>query len=142
MLCSTYLVHTKPYEEISGNMPGDKNKYIRWFEETTIEDVPLVGGKNASIGEMYRELTSKGVRIPNGFSVTADAYWHMLEKGGILENLKKTMEGLDTSDVSDLAKRGKAARDLILDAGLPDDLWQEIKGLMTASASSTERIRM
>ena len=111
-----------------GKMPGDKNKYIRWFEETTIEDVPLVGGKNASIGEMYRELTSKGVRIPNGFSVTADAYWHMLDKGRILEKLKKTMEGLDTSDVSDLAKRGKAARDLILDAGLPDDLWQEIKG--------------
>ncbi|AKB28718.1 Phosphoenolpyruvate synthase [Methanosarcina siciliae T4/M] len=110
-----------------GNMPGDKNKYIRWFEETTIEDVPLVGGKNASLGEMYRELTSKGVRIPNGFSVTSEAYWHMLKAGGILEKLKKIMEGLDTSNVSDLAKRGKAARDLILGAGLPDDLWEEIK---------------
>ncbi len=109
-------------------MPEDKNKYIRWFEETTIEDIPTVGGKNASIGEMYRELTSKGVRIPNGFSVTASAYWHMLETGGILEKLKKTMEGLDTFDVSDLAKRGKVARDLILDAGIPDDIWQEIKG--------------
>ena len=109
-------------------MPEDKNKYIRWFEETTIEDIPTVGGKNASIGEMYRELTSKGVRIPNGFSVTASAYWHMLETGGILEKLKKTMEGLDTSDVSDLAKRGQVARDLILDAGIPDDIWQEIKG--------------
>jgi pyruvate,water dikinase len=52
----------------------------------------------------------------------------MLETGGILEKLKKTMEGLDTSDVSDLVKRGKAARDLILDAGIPDDIWQEIKG--------------
>src|SRR5512145_2116121 len=108
-------------------MSANKSTYIRWFEETTIDDVPLVGGKNASLGEMYRELTSKGIRIPNGFSVTAEAYWHTLEKGGILEELKETMEGLDTSDVSALAKRGKAARDLILGAGIPEDLWQEIK---------------
>ena len=108
-------------------MSKNKSKYIRWFEETTIDDVPLVGGKNASLGEMYRELTSKGVRIPNGFSVTAEAYWHTLKAGGILEKLKKTMEGLDTADVAELAKRGKNARDLILGAGIPDDLWEEIK---------------
>lgn len=108
-------------------MSENKNKYIRWFDETSIEDVPLVGGKNASLGEMYRELAPKGVKIPNGFSVTAEAYWHILKAGGILEKLKQTMEGLDTSDVSELAKRGKAARDLILEAGIPDDLWQEIK---------------
>jgi len=108
-------------------MSENKSKYIRWFEETTIDDVPLVGGKNASLGEMYRELTSQGVRIPNGFSVTAEAYWHTLEAGGILEKLKKTMEGLDTSDIADLARRGKMARDLILGAGIPDDLWEEIK---------------
>ena len=108
-------------------MSKNKSKYIRWFEETTIDDVPLVGGKNASLGEMYRELTSKGVRIPNGFSVTAEAYWHTLKAGGILEKLKKTMEGLDTADVAELAKRGKNVRDLILGAGIPDDLWEEIK---------------
>jgi len=108
-------------------MSDNKSKYIRWFEETTIDDVPIVGGKNASLGEMYRELTSKGVKIPNGFSVTAEAYWHTLEAGGILEKLKSTMEGLDTSDIADLARRGKAARDLILGAGIPDDLWEEIK---------------
>lgn len=108
-------------------MSDNKSKYIRWFEETTIDDVPLVGGKNASLGEMYRELTSKGVRIPNGFSITAEAYWHTLEAGGILEKLKNTMEGLDTSDIADLSRRGKTARDLILGAGVPDDLWEEIK---------------
>lgn len=108
-------------------MPANKSKYIRWFEKTTIDDIPLVGGKNASLGEMYRELTSKGIRIPNGFSVTSEAYWHTLKAGGILEKLKKTMEGLDTADVADLAKRGKIARDLILGAGIPDDLWEEIK---------------
>ena len=108
-------------------MSENKSKYIRWFEETTIDDVPLVGGKNASLGEMYRELTSKGIKIPNGFAVTAEAYWHTLKAGGILEKLKKTMEGLDTANVADLATRGKIARDLILGAGIPDDLWEEIK---------------
>ena len=108
-------------------MSGNKSKYTRWFEETTIEDVPLVGGKNASLGEMYRELTSKGIKIPNGFSVTAEAYWQTLKAGGILEKLKKTLEGLDTANVADLSKRGKIARDLILGAGIPDDLWEEIK---------------
>ncbi len=108
-------------------MPASKSKYIRWFEETTIDDVPLVGGKNASLGEMYRELTSKGIRIPNGFSVTAEAYWHTLKAGGILEKLENTMEGLDISNVADLAKRGKNARDLILGAGIPEDLWEEIE---------------
>lgn len=108
-------------------MSENKSKYIRWFDETSIEDVSLVGGKNASLGEMYRELTPKGVKIPNGFSVTAEAYWHVLKTGGILEKLKQALEGLNTSDVSELAKRGKAARDLILGAGIPDDLWQEIK---------------
>ncbi len=103
------------------------SKYIRWFEEITIDDVPLVGGKNASIGEMYRELTKEGIRIPNGFAVTADAYWHVLEESGTLDELKKTLEGLDTEDVQDLAERGKKARSIILDAGIPDDLWEEIK---------------
>jgi hypothetical protein len=56
-------------------------EYVRWFEETKIEDVPLVGGKNASLGEMYRELTNKGIKIPNGFAVTADAYWAGSEFG-------------------------------------------------------------
>jgi pyruvate,water dikinase len=108
-------------------MSENKSKYIRWFDETSIEDVPLVGGKNASLGEMYRELTPKGVKIPNGFSVTADGYWHVLTAGGIIEKLKQTLEGLDTENVTELAKRGKIARDLILGAGIPDDLWQEIK---------------
>jgi pyruvate,water dikinase len=108
-----------------GEMP--ENKHIRWFDETTIDDLPLVGGKNASLGEMYRELTSKGVNIPDGFSVTAEAYWYVLKAGEILNKLKKAMEGLDTSNVADLTKRGKIARDLILGAGIPDDLWEEIK---------------
>lgn len=105
---------------------GD-SKYIRWFEEIRIEDIPSVGGKNASLGEMYRELTEKDIKIPNGFAVTADAYWHVLESAGVLEELKDSLEGLDTADVTDLAERGKKARSIVLDAGIPDDLWEEIK---------------
>jgi pyruvate, water dikinase len=105
---------------------GD-SKYIRWFEEIRIEDIPSVGGKNASLGEMYRELTGKDIKIPNGFAVTADAYWHVLESAGVLQELKDSLKGLDTNDVTDLAERGKKARSIVLDAGIPDDLWEEIK---------------
>jgi pyruvate, water dikinase len=101
--------------------------YVRWFKDIKIEDVPLVGGKNASLGEMYRELAGRGVKIPNGFAVTAGAYWHVINSAGILDKLKETMQGLDKTNVDDLAKRGKLARDLIFAAGLPDDLWAEIK---------------
>ena len=82
-------------------------KYIRWFKEIKIEDVPLVGGKNASLGEMYRELTGEGIKIPNGFAITAEAYWYVVKSAGILDQLKETMAGLDKTKVADLAKRGK-----------------------------------
>ena len=102
-------------------------KYIRWFREIKIGDIPIVGGKNASLGEMYRELTSQGVKIPNGFAVTAEAYWYVLESAGILSELKDAMLDLDKTNLADLMKRGKVARDLILSAGIPDDLWAEIR---------------
>ena len=101
--------------------------YIRWFIDVRNEDVGIVGGKNASLGEMYSELTPKGVKIPDGFAVTADGYWHVLTSAGILDDLKETLAGVDRSNVADLAKRGRKARDLILSAGIPDDLWGEIK---------------
>ncbi len=103
------------------------SRYIRWFKDIRIEDVSLVGGKNASLGEMYRELTGQGVKIPNGFAVTAEAYWYVVKSSGILDGLKDAMTGLDKSDIADLERRGKRARDLFLGAGLPDDLWAEIK---------------
>jgi pyruvate,water dikinase len=102
-------------------------QYVRWFKEIKIKDVPIVGGKNASIGEMYRELASQGVQIPNGFATTAEAYWHVVNSAGVLGQLKEAMAGLDKTKIADLAKRGKRARDLILAAGIPDDLWSEIK---------------
>jgi len=102
-------------------------KYIRWFKQITLEDVPLVGGKNASLGEMYRELTPQGVTIPNGFATTAGAYWHVIKTAGIFDKLKDIMTGLDKTNVDDLALRGKKARELIISAGIPDDFWAEIR---------------
>ncbi len=102
--------------------------YIRWFKEITLDDVPLVGGKNASLGEMYRELTPKGIKIPNGFATTAAAYWHVINSAAILDKLMQAMTGLNKTDVDDLAVRGKKAREYIVAAGLPDDFWTEIKG--------------
>lgn len=102
-------------------------KYIRWFEDIRNADVPLVGGKNASLGEMYSELAATGVKIPDGFATTAEAYWHMLDAAGTLPELKAAMKDLDKSDVADLERRGQRARGLILGAGIPDDLWSEIQ---------------
>jgi pyruvate,water dikinase len=102
-------------------------KFVRWFAEITITDIPLVGGKNASLGDMYKELTAEGVKVPNGFAITADAYWYVLNSSKIVKNIKKTMRGLDKTNIKDLSKRAMTVRDLILSAGIPDDLWQEIK---------------
>ncbi len=102
-------------------------EYIRWFEEITLEDVPLVGGKNASLGEIYRELTPQGVKTPNGFATTAAAYWHVVNSAAILDKLKQAMAGLDKTRVEDLAVRGRKARELIVAAGIPEDFWDEIK---------------
>ena len=106
-------------------MAGDY-RYIRWFRELGIEDVPLVGGKNASLGEMYRELTPKGVLVPNGFAITAQAYRHVLDSAGAWEALHEALDDLDPDDVEDLARRGARAREIVYNAGLPEDLKSEI----------------
>ncbi|MEO6697491.1 MAG: PEP/pyruvate-binding domain-containing protein, partial [Gammaproteobacteria bacterium] len=101
--------------------------FIRWFENITLQDLPLVGGKNASLGEMYGALTPQGVKIPNGFAVTSHAYWHTLDSAGIRGELQTLLAGLNKQDVAELARRGALARDLIRGAGIPEDLWSEIR---------------
>lgn len=101
-------------------------QYIRFFEDIGVNDVPLVGGKNASLGEMYRELAPRGVKVPNGFAITADAYRYMLDQANAWPALHEAMDGLNASDVADLANRAKRAREIIYGAGLPDDLADEI----------------
>ncbi|MHA1565757.1 MAG: phosphoenolpyruvate synthase, partial [Alphaproteobacteria bacterium] len=105
-----------------------RSQFIRWFDSLNVEDVPIVGGKNASLGEMYRELTSQGVKVPNGFAVTADAYRYLIEAAGILPRMQNLVSGLDKSDLADFAHRGRALRDLVYRAPLPDELAAEISG--------------
>ncbi|HZW13391.1 MAG TPA: phosphoenolpyruvate synthase [Noviherbaspirillum sp.] len=107
-------------------MANSPAPYVRWFSELGIADVPLVGGKNASLGEMYRELTPKGVKVPNGFAVTAEAYRYVLDKAGAWGKLREALEGLDIDNVDDLARRAQRAREIIYAAPLPDDLVSQI----------------
>ena len=100
--------------------------YIRWFNELTINDIPLVGGKNASLGEMYRELAGEGVIVPNGFAITAEAYRYMLDQAGAWPRLHELLDQVDAEDVNDLAYRAQQARDLVYAAPLPADLQAEI----------------
>jgi pyruvate,water dikinase len=105
----------------------DQYTYVRFFEEIGIADVPLVGGKNASLGEMYRSLSGAGVRVPNGFAITADGYRHMLEEAHAWAPLHAALDDLKPDDVTDLARRAKQAREIVYGAGLPQDLANEIR---------------
>lgn len=102
-------------------------KYLKFFEELSIEDIPVVGGKNASLGEMYHHLKPQGVNLPNGVATTADAYRYFLEKAGLNQQIEQTLEGLNINDMRDLAYRGAKIRDMIVDADLPKDFEEEIK---------------
>lgn len=96
--------------------------FILWFDDIGIEDVPLVGGKNASLGEMHQKLTSKGVDVPNGFSITAYAYRHLLKTAGIGQAIEDALADLDTHDLRNLQARGEKARNIIRTAEFPEDL--------------------
>ncbi|GAA4542508.1 phosphoenolpyruvate synthase [Mycobacterium paraffinicum] len=100
--------------------------YIRFFEEVGISDVPLVGGKNASLGEMFQKLSGQGIRVPHGFATTAAAYKHVLDSAGAWDALHAELDDLDPGDVAALAHKGKRAREIVYGAGLPDDLAAEI----------------
>ena len=99
-----------------------KRVFILWFRDLTINDVPLVGGKNASLGEMYRTLTKKGVNIPNGFAVTAYAYKYFLKKAKIQNKIRQILSDLDTHNLRNLAEKGRNVRKTILEAELPEEL--------------------
>ncbi len=96
--------------------------FIKWFADTTIADVPLVGGKNASLGEMVRELARKGVKVPDGFAVTAEAYRYFIREAGLDDPIRKTLSDVDTRDTSNLSERGHAVREAIRNAAMPNDL--------------------
>ena len=114
-------------EEPAVTVPsGCAIRYIRWFNEIGINDVPLVGGKNASLGEMYRELATAGVKVPNGFAITAEAYRYFLRETGVDAQIRDVLRDLDTGDIENLRSRGTRVRHSIMSAEIPADLEQAI----------------
>ncbi len=102
------------------------SSFIKWFADTGIDDIPLVGGKNASLGEMVRELSSKGVKVPDGFSVTAAGFRHFIQTAQLDDVIKTTLADLDTHDMANLSARGHTVRQAVRNAELPIDLQQQI----------------
>jgi pyruvate,water dikinase len=101
--------------------------FILFFKDISYKDVPLVGGKNASLGEMYSKLTPKGINVPDGFAVTAEAYKYFIQKNHLDDKIREALKGLDTHDVLDLQRRGRIVRNLILNAQMPKELEEEIR---------------
>lgn len=101
-------------------------KYIKFFKELNNKDVPLVGGKNASIGEMFQELVPVGIKVPNGFAITSEAYWYLLDSGGIRQKIQDLLEGVDVTEIDVLKTRSKKIRELIFGTPFPEDLRNEI----------------
>ncbi|MBW4620367.1 MAG: phosphoenolpyruvate synthase [Cyanosarcina radialis HA8281-LM2] len=97
-----------------------------WLDEVGIDDIPLVGGKNASLGEMIQQLTSKGVNVPNGFATTAYAYRYFIQAAGIEAELRHLFADLDVEDVNNLRQRGQKARSLIIHTPFPAELRKAI----------------
>lgn len=104
-----------------------EKKLVLWFDQLGIEDVPLVGGKNASLGEMYRELNPKGVNIPNGFALTAHAYKVFLQKNDLMKEIKRILKDLDTTNMENLAQKGHQVRALIRGASFPKEIRDAVK---------------
>lgn len=103
-----------------------KDGLVLWLNEVGMEDIELVGGKNASLGEMIRNLSPLGIKIPMGFVVTSKAYWYFVEYNNLKDKIRQTLTGLDPNNIEDLSKRGLAIRDMIKGGVFPQDLKDEI----------------
>ncbi len=126
------------------NSPSLPDGFIKWFSEITIDDVPRVGGKTASLGEMVRELAGRGVKVPDGFAITADAFRHFIREAGIDERIRAALADLDTRDLANLSERGQAVRQAIVSATMPADLldqitaaYQQLEGDVAVRSSAT-----
>ena len=120
-------------------------KLILWFKDIDSNDVSLVGGKNASLGEMYSKLSKKEINIPNGFATTSQAYWYFLKENNLLPKLKALFKDIDVKNIKNLQTIGRKARNLILAAEFPDDLKIEIikayRELSDTRAAARRRVK-
>ena len=104
---------------------------IIWFEKLRMTDVAIVGGKNASLGEMISQLHQKGIRVPGGFATTANAYKNFLEQNNLKQKIDILLSKLDVDNVIELAKVGRQVQNWILEAPFPKDLEQDIEQAYT-----------
>ncbi len=118
-------------------MPEDKN--ILWFEDITADHVEEVGGKNASLGEMYSQLTPKGVNVPDGFAVSTSAFWEYLKYNDLDEKLESIFKEADLDKLEDLKQAGKKARNLIKEGEFPPELEQQIKDAYSQLSEEYDR---
>lgn len=102
-------------------------RHIKFFESIDRNDIAIVGGKNANLGEMYGKLSPKGLNLPNGFATTAASYYYFLDQAGIRSKIEQTLQGLDASNINDLKKRGTKIRSIIMRAKMPKDFEEEIR---------------
>ncbi|OLT62608.1 phosphoenolpyruvate synthase [Moorena bouillonii] len=117
------MVTTNPEKTLPSAKDYAQDKaFVLWFEEVGIADIAIVGGKNASLGEMIRQLTPVGVRVPTGFATTAYAYRYFIDKAGLEAKLRQAFLDLDVEDVNNLRQRGMQARSLILNTPFPEEL--------------------
>ncbi|MFA6239094.1 MAG: phosphoenolpyruvate synthase [Bacteriovorax sp.] len=103
------------------------SRFIRWFEEISINDIPLVGGKNASLGEMYRKLSSQGIEIPQGFAITADAFSALIEENNLKDKIFPMLEELNSQNSEQLSSAGLRIRSLVRSAVIPSEVEDEIR---------------
>ena len=104
----------------------ESNEHLLWLDEIGLKDAPKVGGKNSSLGEMLRHLTSKGIRVPEGFAVTTKSFRLFVEKAGLDEKVKEVLTGVDPDNPADVAERGRKIRRAFLEADFPEELRREI----------------
>ncbi len=102
------------------------NERVLWLDEVGLEDLPRVGGKNASLGEMIGHLSKMGIRVPEGFAITTDAFREFVDKNGLEKRIKEMLTGLDPDNASDVAGRGKRIRQMFLEAKFPEELRREV----------------
>lgn len=99
---------------------------IKWFKEIEMSDVNEVGGKNASLGEMYQKLSREGVLVPNGFAITTSAYNYVLESNDAFERLHELLDTIDVTNIDELQSRAKECREIVQNCSLPSDLEADI----------------
>ncbi len=110
------------------NSTGKRNnELLLWFDQIGLKDIDKVGGKNASLGEMLRHLTSNGIRVPEGFAITTKAFREFVAAASLEDKVKNILDGMDPDNPSDVSPRGKAVRKAFLEAEFSDEIRREIE---------------